>query len=213
MARKKGFVSMMALAIGAAALVGSGLPVAAKGAGPGGWQGAAPGAQARGAMLFDRMDADGSGTISLEEFTAQSRARFAGLDTDGDGALSATEAEALGPANRPAAGAWGRDDGPKGRHGERLGQSWRRSDNLRGARGHGGFGDPNLADEARAARAQALVAMLDADDDGKLSREEIASRPGPQMMFGRADTDDDGAISRDEVEAAIERFGVRHGNR
>ncbi|MGC9420669.1 MAG: hypothetical protein ACP5EN_17020, partial [Rhodovulum sp.] len=110
MARTTGRVSMMALAIGTVAILGTALPAAAQGAGQGQGMGAGQGAQAgqaRGAALFDRMDADDSGTISLEEFTARARARFADLDDDGDGAISAEEAQDLGPAGggRQMAGA------------------------------------------------------------------------------------------------------------
>ena len=80
-----------------------------------------------------------------------------------------------------------------------------------GPMGYGGFGDPTLSDEERAERAARLVEMLDADGDGALSAEELASRPGPQMIFDRIDADGDGTISQEEFDDAVEQFGGRMG--
>ena len=58
-------------------------PVLAKGPGYGG---------GRGAMMFDRFDADGDGKITHEEFQAGHDERFRQMDLDGDGAVTQNEA-------------------------------------------------------------------------------------------------------------------------
>ncbi|MBL3566834.1 EF-hand domain-containing protein [Rhodovulum sulfidophilum] len=243
MARNATKMSSAALAIGAAAILSLAAPAMAQ-QGPG--AGPAAGA-ARQGMLFDRMDADGDGAISLDEFTARARARFAGLDTDGDGMLSPEEVQKLGPAGR-AGRAQGRDKGGwrqggqgcgmQARHGMQrgggmgqgmgqgmMGQMGQVGPGMGGAcgggpggmgprgamqgqapMGYGGFGDPSLSPEDRAARAERLIEMLDGDGDGQLSAEELATRPGPEMMFNRIDADGDGSLSQDEFEAAIRTF-------
>ncbi|MBN2905812.1 MAG: EF-hand domain-containing protein [Rhodobacteraceae bacterium] len=221
MKRSTRLASMTALAMGAATVIGGALPVLAQDA-----------PSPRVGALFDRLDTDKNGTVSVEEFTARATARFAALDADGDGAISAEEATRMGPP----AGAM--RNGPQGRfagrgHGARgdcdmyghMGMRGGRAQGMgpgmwgggygmfggmlgAGPMGSGGFGDPRLSDEDRAARAAQLVEMLDADGDGKLSPEEMATRPGPQMMFNRVDADGDGSISQDEFDAAVQKFGA-----
>ncbi|HID67440.1 MAG TPA: calcium-binding protein [Roseibacterium sp.] len=50
------------------------------------------------ALIFEELDADGNGAVTLEEMQAARGARFARTDADGDGALSRDEmlAQALG---------------------------------------------------------------------------------------------------------------------
>ncbi|MCO8146257.1 EF-hand domain-containing protein [Rhodovulum tesquicola] len=225
----KGRVSILAL--GAAAMLVFAVPAAAQQGGAGQQAGAAQGAAAagtRGAALFQRLDADGDGAISLDEFTARARARFAELDVDGDGLISAEEAQNLGPAPRRAemSGPRGRGDRDWRGNGRKGGYHYGAGPGMQGGgygmfggmdgsgpMGYGGFGDPRLTDEERADRARSLVEMLDADGDGMLSAEELAARPGPQMIFDRIDTDGDGVISKEEFDAAAERFGDRVGAR
>ena len=71
---------------------------------------------------------------------------------------------------------------------------------------------------ARAAdMATRTVAMLDADQDGKVSAAELAARPGPEMIFDRIDADADGAVSQAEADAArqemMEQGGRHRGGR
>lgn len=42
-------------------------------------------------MIFEELDADGNGAVTLDEMQAAGQARFAEADTDGDGALSRDE--------------------------------------------------------------------------------------------------------------------------
>ncbi|MEM9852234.1 MAG: hypothetical protein AAF761_09580 [Pseudomonadota bacterium] len=65
--------------------------------------GAAPAsAQGKGAMNFDRMDADGDGFITRAEIDASAAERFARADTNGDGGLDADEIRAAREARRKA---------------------------------------------------------------------------------------------------------------
>jgi hypothetical protein len=56
--------------------------------------GGAMSAQTRGGKMFQKLDTDGSGTVSLEEVRASQDRRFARLDTDGDGIISRQEYQA-----------------------------------------------------------------------------------------------------------------------
>lgn len=58
-------------------------------------------AQDRGPAVFEELDLNSDGQVTLEELEGQKAARFAAADTDGDGALS--EAEMLARANEGAA--------------------------------------------------------------------------------------------------------------
>lgn len=57
-------------------------------------------AQDRGGMIFEELDLNNDGQVTLEELEGQQAARFAAADTDGDGALS--EAELLARAEERA---------------------------------------------------------------------------------------------------------------
>ena len=64
-------------------------------------------------------------------------------------------------------------------------------------------------------RSTRMIEMMDADDDGKLSVEEM--RAGPrngdrfERMLSRLDKDEDGAISREEMEQARARWAEHRG--
>ena len=56
---------------------------------------------------------------------------------------------------------------------------------------------------ARAAeRAERMMSRMDADDDGKLSPDEMAPRRDPARFFERMDKDDNGSLSEEEFEQA-----------
>jgi hypothetical protein len=65
-------------------------------------------------------------------------------------------------------------------------------------------------------RAARMVERMDVDGDGLISVEEMAARPGPEMIFERIDVDGDGSVTKAEVEAAQARMaegrGGRHGD-
>ncbi|WP_159456705.1 EF-hand domain-containing protein [Roseivivax jejudonensis] len=155
--------------IGAAALVAATALVAGaadardRGGDRAGWHHGAHGAgSARGG--FGRLDVDGDGEVSLEEFENPAAARFAAMDADGDGAVTAEEMVAYAEA-----------------------QETRR----------------------REARAQRMLARLDADDSGSISLDEMENRPNRGALFERLDSDDSGGLTREEMRAARELLRER----
>ena len=69
-------------------------------------------------------------------------------------------------------------------------------------------------DEVKAAREQAIAKRIntafermDANDDGKLSKQEALGHPG----FAQADKDNDGSVSKHELKAAIMQDGAASG--
>lgn len=58
-------------------------------------------------------------------------------------------------------------------------------------------------------RAARMMARMDTDGDGALSKEELSKRRGHGRMFDRADANGDGSISREEFAAM--RDHARHG--
>ncbi|MHC0054419.1 EF-hand domain-containing protein [Actibacterium sp. D379-3] len=158
---------LTALSIGAA-LALSALPAAAQNAMP----------------AFEKLDTNGNGTLSAEEFQAPMEARFAAIDTNGDGALSVKEMQDA----RAAGGAGG------GMLGDRL--AWH---------------EPNP--QQREERAARMMEHLDQNGDALLSFEELSAMPASDRIFDRIDTDASGSISRDEFEAAKAEFAEFRKNR
>ncbi|WP_084615387.1 EF-hand domain-containing protein [Roseivivax isoporae] len=113
---------------------------------------------------FSRLDANGDGTVSAEEFEDPAGARFAAADADGDGELTAEEMAAQAETMRVA-----RRDARIARMIERLDSD--------------GNGTLSLAEvESRRDRG-AMFDRLDTDGDGALSREEM--RAGHAAMRDR----------------------------
>lgn len=128
-----------------------------------------------GERWVERLDLDGDGKVSTEEFDGPSE-HFARLDRDGDGYLAANEAPP--PRRGPHPG------GPRqGRPGETRGQGPEDGGETRGEEGQKG-GRPSF------------VARLDQDGDGRVSAEEF---DGPAEHFADFDVDQDGFISEDEA--------------
>lgn len=162
--------------------------------------------EVRAEKMFDRLDADGSGAVTVDEFLARPEDRaerqFARLDTDEDSSLSLEEF-----LERPDRDRSGRERPGRGRPGQdRPGQ-----------------GRPDLTDiDKEAVKAcveealdidlperpepEEVFAMMDANSDGAVSQDEFMSAAETRSMnrFGRMDADGDGGITLEELQAALE---------
>ncbi|PTN01640.1 Ca2+-binding EF-hand superfamily protein [Rhodovulum imhoffii] len=151
------------------------------------------------AQVFDALDSDRNGAISLEEFRAPRDARFKAMDKDGDGSLSVEELQ----SNRGWQGdGWrGQGRGMRGCGGGCVGP-------MMGAMGAMGAGN-GLTDAQLAQRAETMMQVLDQDGNGQLSIAELSVRPGPEMMFNQLDADGDGSVTREEFEKGMPMRGPR----
>lgn len=167
--------TLSVLALGAAVLAG---PALARGDNGHGGPRAMP--------SFEQLDTNGDGSLTMDEFEAPAKERFAAADTNGDGALSAEELDAARPQGRHMRG-----DGP------RFGRM------MPGMRG----GDrAEMTPEMRQERATQMIEHLDDNGDGLLSAEELAAGPNPDRIFAKMDADGNGAISKAEFDAAKAKF-------
>lgn len=123
---------------------------------------AADGNQRRGdhENRLQRADADNSGDVTFEEFAAAMNGRFGNADADGDGKMTVGE----------------------------------------------------IATEIQRMRAERmakrLVERFDTDGDGVLTKAEVEARQ--KKMFALMDRNDDGKISGDEMKKRGDRRGWRH---
>ncbi|WEJ99885.1 MAG: EF-hand domain-containing protein [Candidatus Sphingomonas phytovorans] len=179
-----------------------------------------------GAGQPQRADTDRDGTISRAEFMARAEQRFAKLDANGDGQLSGDELGGRGGGRLMAADT--NKDG-KISKAEYMAQAAERFARLdangdgkispdemkatmeRMREGRGGFGGrpgggdgPGMAPPPGAGRPMGghggMIARLDTNKDGKISREEM--RASADARFDKLDTNKDGFIDQAEIDAA-----------
>lgn len=140
--------------------------------------------------LLRHGDTNKDGAISREEFMAKAAEHFAKLDTNKDGKISLAEFKAVREMHHPEPGRrgphgpggpdGGADGGPGGRQGGAMGM-------MPPPGGPGGN----------------MLARLDTNGDGKISRAEFAA-PGDKR-FDLIDTNHDGQIDQAEMDAERER--------
>ena len=126
-------------------------------------------------VMFNQIDANSDGAITLEELTAHRDARFAKADANGDGFLSPDEM----------------------RGGDLAQRMLKRYDLDR----NGSLDEAELqaaGAERKMRRATRMLERADTNGDGKLSLEEASARRDPSRMFNRADANGDGTLTKEE---------------
>ena len=146
--------------------------------------------QARAAEHMATVDTDGSGTISLAEYTAQGQARYTKTDTNGDGFLSQDERKAAHEAKQAERKA-NREARAESRPEREDGQDGKKK----------GPRDGQRPDK------------MDANSDGFISQAELSANM--IARFESADTDANGVLDLEELKAAQKkrRKGGKKGPR
>lgn len=167
--------------------------------------------------MFVQADKDSDGKVTLDEAKQASAAKFASADANRDGFLDATEMASLkpargarGPGHAGPAKADKNHDGkltkdeapaPIQQHFDELDTNKDGSldkQELQAARAkHGGRGGPGM------------VARLDKNGDGKVSKDEAPARM--QQHFEQVDANKDGYVEQSELQAAHARRGQQGG--
>ncbi len=129
--------------------------------------------------FFDRLDANKDGKLTKDELPERAAERIMQADADGDGEVTKEELEAAR---------------------EKMG----------GRRGGQGQGGPNQAGRGQGGpQAGAFFERLDANKDGKLTKDELPERAAERIM--QADADGDGAVTKAEFAVAREKMGGQRG--
>ena len=146
--------------------------------------------QAKGAQMFDMMDANKDGKLDPADRAAHEGQMFDRLDTNKDGAISRAEFGAAHQGGAAGHGDMMRGDMPGGAAGQRGGA-------MHGG-GHGGMG-------------MMMLKMADTNKDGAVSRDEFVATHGKH--FDMMDADHDGKLTKAERQAAHDKMRAMHGKR
>lgn len=146
-------------------------------------------AKSRMGLEFEKIDTNSDGYLDAAELKAARDARFDAMDTNKDGAVSVAEIA----AHRGAM---------KGKHGKKSEKMFKRMD----TDGNGSISPEELEagmGKWRGKKAKArhgrMMEHMDANNDGKLTKDEMGNHMSERMM-SRLDTDGDGRISKAEAE-------------
>ncbi|MGJ8544817.1 MAG: EF-hand domain-containing protein [Sulfitobacter sp.] len=171
-----------------------------------------------GAAMFQKLDVDGNGEVSVDELNAAAKARFDAADADGDGALTQDEMKAARKAQK---------EERKEKRGERremskedraakmlerfdknedgaldaaeLAEMGEMHDGMKKHGKHDGkHGGKHGKKGERGAHVKGGFKALDADEDGKVTFEEMQAKHDPAKMIEHLDTDGNGTISAEE---------------
>ncbi len=155
------------------------------------------------------LDTDGDGKVSKEEFRKGHEAMFGRLDRNSDGYIDESERPAFPMMGGPGAGGFGAfpfgpgaggppfGPGPDGRP---FGPNARRPD---GPPREAGPNRVNPAERRELGPIAERLRRIDANGDGKISRDEF--KGGPKEVFDRLDRNKDGVIDRNDRPEAGER--------
>jgi Ca2+-binding EF-hand superfamily protein len=170
---------------------------------------------------FHRIDWNGDGKLSQDEYMAAERDRFEQMDRDGTGAISCgssrgSKASAGTPSTRSRnSGSSGssRGFGSRGRSSLCFSDDLNRDGKVTRAEfdkvtqqafntfAKGGFLTPEQYYQLEAAQSRAISARvfqrLDKDRNGKLTLEEFAA--SQERLFSRLDKNNDGVVTQDEL--------------
>jgi len=169
---------------------------------------------------FHRIDWNGDGKVSQDEYMAAERDRFEQMDRDGAGVISCSSSRgSRAPGGKPSRSqSSGGNSGSRG-FGSRGRSSLCFSDDLNrdgkvtraefdhatqqafNGSAKGGFLTPEQYYQLEAAQSRAISARvfqrLDRDRDGTLTLTEFAS--SQERLFTRLDKNNDGAVTQDEL--------------
>lgn len=172
-------------------------------------------AKPRGGLQFETLDINSDGFIDKAELIAARDARFDAMDADKDGAVTKEEAEAHRKAMRAEMKAKhvesGKDKKERSDKSDARGDMFDKLDadnngslskeEFEAAQRHHG-----KKEGRKAHRGDRMMAKMDANKDGKVTRDELGTEMA-ERMIKHLDTDGDGKISKAEAEAA---HGKKH---
>jgi Ca2+-binding EF-hand superfamily protein len=180
-------------------------------------------------QLISDMDMDGNGTLAVDEVKGKLVENFAEVDSDSDGQLTPEELDSALASIRSSMGGMG---GPPPQQGMGGGQQQGEMESssqqggirpppppegMEGSSQQEGMRPPPPPQEGVGGpppppgmEVEDLLALMDEDEDGQLSSEEVK---GPiANKFTEIDTDSDGFLSEEELEVDLAAMQEQHAS-